>query len=199
MPQYVDSPLGGDRFTFSLMMMMVRYGMYAVLDPTLKLTYMKKHWDTEYYKHAEATIERVVRLVLFFFYMCTASGVADSSFQHNSYCIPPSSSGLAAEATPVSTDQTDAASFHATRPATSSMSWVRSAVQERVQTEATLVNPRQELHDYLDSPLVDLPDETLDLAAWWGVSHVAIALAFADTNSYPPSRNTPSATQPSPV
>jgi hypothetical protein len=61
-------------------MMMVRYGMYAVLNPSLKLAYMKTHWDTEYYKHAEATIERVVHLVLFFCCMCIASGVADSSF-----------------------------------------------------------------------------------------------------------------------
>lgn len=61
MPQYVDSPLGGGgRFTVSpMMMMMVRYGMYAVLNPSLKLAYMKTHWGTEYYKHAEATIERV--------------------------------------------------------------------------------------------------------------------------------------------
>ena len=38
--------------------------MCSVLDPTLKLAYMETHWDAEYYKHAEATIERVVRLVL---------------------------------------------------------------------------------------------------------------------------------------
>jgi len=29
--------------------------MWPQDNPTLKLTYMKKHWDTEYYKHAEAT------------------------------------------------------------------------------------------------------------------------------------------------
>ena len=48
----------------SLMMMgwCTMGGMYAVLDPTLKLAYVKTHWDTEYYEHAEATIERVVRL-----------------------------------------------------------------------------------------------------------------------------------------
>jgi hypothetical protein len=55
------------------MMMMVRYGMYAVLNPSLKLAYMATHWDTEYYKQAEATIERVVRVVLFFCCMCIAS------------------------------------------------------------------------------------------------------------------------------
>jgi hypothetical protein len=117
------------------------------------------------------------------------------SFQYDSYCIPPLSSGLAAGATPASTAQTDAAAFHAT----SSMNWMESAVQERVQAEATLANPRQELHDYLDSPLVNSHGGTLDIVAWWGVSPVAIALAFADANSYPPSRNTPSATQLSPV
>jgi len=170
--------------------------MYTVLNPSLKLAYMKVHWDTKYYKHAEATIERVVHLVLFFFCcMCTASGVADYSFQYDSYCIPPSSSGLAAGTTPASTAQTDAVAFHAT----GWMIWMESSVQGRVQAETTLVNPRQELHDYLDSPLVSSHAEPLGLVAWWGVSHVAIALAFADANSYPPSRNTPSATQLSPV
>jgi hypothetical protein len=39
--------------------------MDTVLDPCAKLAYMKKHWDKEYYRHAEATIERVVCLVSF--------------------------------------------------------------------------------------------------------------------------------------
>jgi len=37
---------------------------------------MKKHWDAEYYRHAKATIERVVCLVPPFFcsmHMCIAS------------------------------------------------------------------------------------------------------------------------------
>jgi hypothetical protein len=54
--------------------------MHAVLDPAVKLMYMKTHWDSVYYNHAEDTIKRVVRLVLSFFFMCIASGVADSSF-----------------------------------------------------------------------------------------------------------------------
>ena len=46
-----------------MVMVMVRYGMYAVLDPTLKLLYVETHWNTEYYNHAEATIEKAVRLL----------------------------------------------------------------------------------------------------------------------------------------
>jgi hypothetical protein len=178
--------------------MVVRHGMHAVLNPSVKLAYMETHWDTGYYEHAKATIERVVRLVLFFCCMCIASGVADSSlssFQYDSYCTPPSSSGLAAGATPASTAQTDDAAFHDA----SIMIWMESAVQERMQAEAALGGPRQELHDYLNSPLVNSHGRPLDLVAWWGVSHVAIALAFADANSLPPSRNTPPAIQPSPV
>lgn len=80
------------------------------------------------------------------------------------------------------------------------MIWIQSVVQKRVQAEATLARPRQELHDYLDSPLVDLHAGTLDVIAWWGVSHVAITLAFADANPpLPPFRNTRPATQLSPV
>jgi hypothetical protein len=44
--------------------MMMDGWMDSVLDPTLKLAYMERHWDTEYYEHAKATIERVVCLVL---------------------------------------------------------------------------------------------------------------------------------------
>jgi hypothetical protein len=47
---------------------------------------------------------------------------------------------------------------------------------------------------------VDPQGKTLDVVAWWGVSHVAIALASADANSsLSPFRNTPSDTQHSPV
>jgi hypothetical protein len=114
--------------------------------------------------------------------------VADSSFQYDSYCIPLSSSGLAAgTTTPASTDQTGAAAFNAT---TSNM-WIRSTLQKRVQAEATLTGHRQELHDYLDSPLVDPNAETLDVVAWWGVSRVAIALAFTDANPYLSSETRP--------
>ena len=108
--------------------------------------------------------------------MCIASGVADSSFQFDSYWILPSSSGLVA----TSTAQMDPADTH---PATSSTAWMHAAVQKRVQAEAELAGPRQELHDYLNSPLVNPQDKTLDVVAWWGVSHVAIALAFADADS----------------
>jgi hypothetical protein len=45
------------------MMMMVRYGMYAVLNPSSKLMYMKTHWDSVYYNHAEATIKKAVCLL----------------------------------------------------------------------------------------------------------------------------------------
>jgi hypothetical protein len=86
--------------------------MYAVLDPTVKLLYVETHWDIEYYNHAEVIIKRVVRLFLFF--MCMASGVADPSFQYNSYRTLPSSSGPAAGATAVSTDQTDPDALPAT-------------------------------------------------------------------------------------
>ena len=61
MPQYGVSPFDG-RNT-AMMMMMVRYGMYTVLNPSSKLMYMKTHWDIEYYNHAEATIKKVVRLL----------------------------------------------------------------------------------------------------------------------------------------
>ena len=166
--------------------------MYAVLNPSFKLAYMKRHWDTEYYKHAEATIERVVHLVLFFCCMCTASGVADSSFHYDSYYTPPSSSELAAGTTPASTAQMDAAAFLDTGVTT----WMYSAVQKRVQAETALADHRQGLHDYLDSPL--LPDKTPNLVAWWGVSHVAIALAFADANSSLPPGTRPPLPNPRP-
>ena len=61
MPQYGVSPFDG-RNT-AMMMMMVRYGMYAVLNPSSKLMYMKTHWDTEYCNHAEVIIKKVVRLL----------------------------------------------------------------------------------------------------------------------------------------
>ena len=44
-------------------MVMVRYGMYAVLDPTVKLLYVETHWGTEYCNHAEVIIKKVVRLL----------------------------------------------------------------------------------------------------------------------------------------
>jgi hypothetical protein len=166
MPQYVDSPLDGDCLTFSLSNddggLWMDGWMDSVLDPTLKLAYMRKHWDTEYYKHAEATIERVVRLVLFFWSMCMASGVADSSFQYDSYWIPSSSSGSVA----TSTAQADLDLC----PPIYGMNWMQHSIDEGVETEVKLINPRQELHDYLDSPRVEVHDRMLDVIAWWGVS-----------------------------
>ena len=184
-----------------MVMVMVRYGMYAVLDPTVKLLYVETHWGTEYCNHAEVIIKKAVRLFLFF--MCIASGVADSSFQYNSYRTLPSSSGPAAGATAVSTDQTDPDALPATDSSpTSIKSWLRSSVKQNEQAKVALTGHCQELHDYLNSPPVDSDTTPLDLVAWWGVSHVAIALALADANSSPssiPSRNRPSATQLSPV
>ena len=60
---------------------------------------------------------------------------------------------------------------------------MNAAVQKRVQAETTSVGPRQELHDYLNSPPVNPQGKMLDVVAWWGVSHAAIALAFADADS----------------
>jgi len=184
-----------------MVMVMVRYGMYAVLDPTVKLLYVETHWGTEYCNHAEVIIKKAVRLFLFF--MCIASGVADSSFQYNSYRTLPSSSGPAAGATAVSTDQTDPDALPATDSSpTSIKSWLRSSVKQNEQAKVALTGHCQELHDYLDSPLVSPKEKRLDLVGWWGVSHVAIALALVNANSSPssiPSRNRPSATQLSPV
>jgi hypothetical protein len=61
MPQYVVSPFGG-RNT-AMMMLIARYGMHAVLDPTAKLLYVKTNWDANYYNYAEAAIKEVVRLL----------------------------------------------------------------------------------------------------------------------------------------
>jgi hypothetical protein len=129
---------------------------------------MKKHWDTEYYRHAEATIERVVCLVPFFLsmHMCIARGMADRSFQYDSYWISPSSSGLAAGATSAALiAQMDPA----TRPPKYGMTWMHSAANEGVQAETTLAGHRQELRDYLNSSLVETEDsaDVLDLIAWW--------------------------------
>ena len=55
-----------------------------------------------------------------------------------------------------------------------------------MQKPSWLVGPHQELYDYLDSPLVNLEDKMLDLVAWWGVSYVAIAPAFADAHPHLP-------------
>lgn len=102
--------------------------------------------------------------------MCIASGVADSSFQYDSYWIPPESSGLVA----TSTAQMKPADTH---PATSGTAWMCAAVQKCMQEEAELASPRQELHDYLNSSPVNTHGKTLDVVAWWGVSHAAIARA----------------------
>ena len=184
--------------------MMVRYGMYAVLDPTAKPQYVETNWDIDYYNYAERTIKEVVRPVLFFF-MCIASGVSDSSFQYDSYRTLSSSSGPAVDTTAVPTaDQMDLDALPATNSSpTSIKSWIRSSVKQGVQAKVAQTGHCQELHDYLNSLPVDCGDTTpLDLVAWWGVSHVAIAPALADANSSPssiPSRNMPSTTQLSPV
>ena len=67
---------------------------------------------------------------------------------------------------------------------TSIKSWIRSSVKQSVQEKVAQTGHCQELHDYLNGPPVDSDDTTpLDLVAWWGVSHVVIALALADANS----------------
>ena len=127
--------------------------MYAVLDPTAKLQYVETNWDTDYYNCAEGTIKEVVRPVLFFF-MCIASGVADSSFQYNSYRTLSSASGPAAGATAVPTaDQMDLDALPATNSSpTSIKSWIRSSVKQSVQAKVARTGHCQELHDYLNSP-----------------------------------------------
>ena len=118
--------------------------------------------------------------------MCIASGVADSSFQYNSYRTLSSSSGPAAGATAVPTaDQMDLDALPATNSSpTSIKSWIRSSVKQSVQAKVARTGHCQELHGYLNSLPVDCGDTTpLDLVAWWGVSHVAIALALTDANS----------------
>ena len=130
--------------------------------------------------------------------MCIVSGMADPSFQYNSYRTLPPSSGSAGGATAVSTDQTDPDGRLATLLVTAGTDWMYSSVQKSIQAEPGRVDQSQELHDYLDSPLVSPKEKRLDLVGWWGVSHVAIALALADANSSPssiPSRNRPFATQ----
>ena len=134
--------------------------------------------------------------------MCIVSGMADPSFQYKSYRTLPPSSGPAGGATAVSTDQTDPDGRLATLPVTAGTDWMYSSVQKSIQAEPGRVDQSQELHDYLDSPLVSPKEKRLDLVAWWGVSHIAVALALADANSSPssiPSRNRPFATQLSPV
>jgi hypothetical protein len=79
-----------------------------------------------------------------------------------------------------------------------------SAIDEaNVQAETTLVDHRQELHNYLNSPREDTLGGTkaLDLVAWWGVGHVVMALILADADPpyFPPFRNTPATIQLSPV
>jgi hypothetical protein len=130
--------------------------------------------------------------------------MADYSFQYNSYRTLSSSSGPAAGAAAVSTaNQMDLDALPATDSSpTSIKSWIRSSVKQSVQVKAARTGHCQELHDYLNSPPVESDGTApLDLVAWWGVSHVAIALALADANSSSsiPSRNTLFATQLSPV
>ena len=91
-----------------------------------------------------------------------AGDVADSLFQYDSYLVQPS--GLAAGTTDASTAQTDPAAFDAT----TSMIWMQDAVRERMQAESTLVRPREELENYLNSPLVDFHAEKLDIIGLWG-------------------------------
>jgi len=45
-------------------------------------------------------------------------------------------------------------------------SWMRDAVKSRVASDTASRRPRQELKDYLASPLEDIKN----VVAWWGVS-----------------------------
>jgi len=85
---------------------------------------------------------------------------------------------------PPSGPAASAAQTSATFRVSNNASWVRSAVSKRVQPEAAVASPRQELRDYFDSPRVNCPDNTLDVVAWWGVSY-AIALPFANDANPP--------------
>ena len=52
-----------------------------------------------------------------------------------------------------------------TREGTYGHSWMRNAVKSRLATDAAKRAPRQELIDYLATPL----EEVDDIVAWWGV------------------------------
>jgi hypothetical protein len=128
-----------------LIALIARYGMYAVLDPTAKLLYVKTNWDANYYNYAEGAIKEVVRLVLFFF-MCIASCMADYSFQYKFYRTLSSSSGPAAVST---ANQMDLDALPATDSSPTSLkSWIRSSVKQSVQVKAARTGHCQELHDY---------------------------------------------------
>jgi hypothetical protein len=75
---------------------------------------------------------------------------------------------------PPSGPAASAAQTSATFRVSNNASWVRSAVSKRVQPEAAVASPRQELRDYFDSPRVNCPDNTLDVFAWWRVSHAML-------------------------
>jgi len=68
---------------------------------------------------------------------------------------------------PPSGPAASAAQTSATFRVSNNASWVRSAVSKRVQAEAAVASPRQELRDYFDSPRVNCRDNTLDVVAWW--------------------------------
>jgi hypothetical protein len=129
------------------------------------------------------------------------------SFQYNSYWIPPSPSGPAAtELTlppPASTAQTSSAAFSADDWQDDDQddwqAWMCTTARDHMQAETTLANPLEELHDYLNSSLVDFRNKEPDLIGWWGVSClITIALAVANPR-LPSFSNTPSAIQPLPV
>src|SRR5437773_1574085 len=75
---------------------------------------------------------------------------------------------------PPSGPAASAAQTSATFRVSNNTSWVCSAVSKRVQQEAAVASPRQELRDYFDNPRVNCPDNTLDVFAWWRVSHVML-------------------------
>ena len=55
-------------------------------------------------------------------------------------------------------------------------SWVLAAVQARLASDRTKLNPRAELTAYLGSPL----EQTDDVVCWWGVSVYAITSIRVD-------------------
>ena len=55
---------------------------------------------------------------------------------------------------------------------------MQKRIKNRLEQEKNAQDPRQELKNYLDSPLED----TSDQIKWWGVCYIFICFFFSDIN-----------------